>query len=153
MEKHPSDARLREFASIFAGLIEGARAQRQPEPCNLRNAFMALADSMPCIVWTAEPDGDVTFFNRHYYEILGASSADWRAIIHPEDKANTEAAWAHAVTTGVPYCNTARFRDATGTWRVMQSNARPVMDARHRILYWLGSSTVIGKAAMLMLVA
>ena len=33
--------------------------------------FRKLADAMPQIVWTATPDGQVEYFNRRTYELIG----------------------------------------------------------------------------------
>ena len=64
--------------------------------------FRHLADAMPQLVWTAEPDGTVDYFNRRHETLSGARRGDdgtwtWSPVIHPDDLQATLAAWDHAV--------------------------------------------------------
>jgi PAS domain-containing protein len=97
-----------------------------------------VADLMPTAVWTATRSGEVTYFNRRWHEMF--SSSDWRALIHPDDRQATFEAWQYAVMTGRPYINLARYRDVTGTYHGLISQAHTVLDSQGRIAYWVGNS-------------
>ncbi|MEA2554333.1 MAG: hypothetical protein QOJ65_2509, partial [Fimbriimonadaceae bacterium] len=70
-----------------------------------------LADSMPQIVWTATPDGNLDYFNQRWYDYTGmtfeqAKGSGWADALHPDDIDG----WTHAFTTGEVYDVEHRFR-------------------------------------------
>jgi PAS domain S-box-containing protein len=136
------DQRLTEFAALLSQRIDALK-NAPPTPTSLRDAFRMVADTIPSIMWTARSDGEVTYFNRCYYEFTGASDTDWLRIIHPEDREAIAAAWLQSVSTGEPYCSIARFRDANGKYHAIQTSAQPVRGDDQQIVYWIGSSTVL----------
>lgn len=108
--------------------------------------FQFLVDALPHIVWTAGPDGSQTFANRRWSEFTGAPSGPtdpdgWRAIVHPDDEAETDRAWAEAVRTGEPYACLHRIRRRDGEWRSVLSRAVPQTDADGRVIRWFGTGT------------
>ena len=46
-----------------------ARRERMPMGIDLGNVL----DALPAMVWTARPDGDIDFVNRHWSEYTGLS--------------------------------------------------------------------------------
>ena len=108
-----------------------------------------LADAMPQIVWTAQPDGQVNYYNRRWYEYTafdeGAIGDDsWKPIVHPDDQQLALATWYHAVHTGQPFQIEYRFHDrTTGGYRWHLGRALPVRDADGRIVRWYGTCTDI----------
>ncbi len=108
--------------------------------------FRQLADAMPQLVWTADPDGKVDYYNGRHQEFSGlaqtASGAyDWVPVLHPDDQAATVAAWQRAVATGSIYQIEHRGRRADGTFRWYLSRGIPVRDAAGRIVKWFGTAT------------
>ena len=82
--------------------------------------FRALANSMPQLVWTADPDGSVDYYNERYREFAGISpqpdgSWQWAAVVHPDDLARTADAWRHAVASGEQYAVEHRVQRADGS--------------------------------------
>lgn len=144
------EARLRELAGLMSARIDALRGKQQ---VTNGDAFRAFADLIPQVVWTAGPDGEVTFFNRRYYEFFGVTDCDWLAFIHPEDRQPTLDAWGSALATGQPYWNTARFRDQDGRYHRVVSRATAVRDDGGRILYWVGSTAIAGPAEAMLQVA
>ena len=54
---------------------------------------IALADTMPQIVWTSNPDGELDYYNRHWIEYTGLSIEQtkgwgWGVVLHPDDLQN-----------------------------------------------------------------
>ena len=62
--------------------------------------FRQLADSMPQLVWTAEPDGRVDYHNRRLS--LFASRGQWRPNVYDEDRPRTVEGWKSAMRIGAP---------------------------------------------------
>jgi PAS domain S-box-containing protein len=110
--------------------------------------FRRLADAMPQLVWTAEPDGTVDYYNDRYREYAGIERAadgafDWQPVLHADDRKPTTDAWARAVGTGTTYECEHRIRMRNGSTRWHLSRAVPVRDDAGRIVKWFGTATDI----------
>ncbi len=110
--------------------------------------FRELAEAMPHVVWTARADGEVDYYNAR---VAGFSPAirdadgrwRWDLVLHPDDLAETVAAWRTAAADGRLYEREHRIRMADGAYRWHLSRALPVRDARGRIVRWYGTATDI----------
>jgi two-component system, cell cycle sensor histidine kinase and response regulator CckA len=110
--------------------------------------FRELAESMPLIVWSANPDGTVDYQTRAVLDYTGRSAAElagagWFEVLHPDDREATGAAWQRSVETGEPYEVQFRILKDDGTWRWFLTRAQPYRDAEGRIVKWYGSSVDI----------
>jgi PAS domain S-box-containing protein len=110
--------------------------------------FRRLADTMPQLVWTAEPDGRVDYYNRRVEEYDGIaaqpdSTWTWQPVLHPDDLGTTVRAWECAVATGGIYQCEHRVRMADGTLRWHLSRGLPVRDDSGAIVKWFGTATDI----------
>ena len=110
--------------------------------------FRDLADSMPQIVFAADPDGRVDYFNRQWYEYTGlpegeVSFESWRNVHTPEGLAATMEAWPRALRTGQPYEIEYALRRHDGEFRWHLGRALPVRDEAGRIVRWYGTNTDI----------
>jgi PAS domain S-box-containing protein len=109
-------------------------------------SFRALADSMPQLVWTADAQGVVGYYNaraREYdgIEPLRDGSWHWQPGVHPDDLAHTVDAWKRAVQSGEPYSCEHRVRMADGSYRWHISRARLI--AYPSGDRWFGTATDI----------
>lgn len=64
--------------------------------------YKNLAEAMPQIVWTASPDGHLTYFNEKMEQYLGINideidEVKFSEFIHPEDLPRVTQAWIKAV--------------------------------------------------------
>jgi len=110
--------------------------------------FRQLADAMPQLAWTANPDGSVDYANRWYDEYSGyrrneTDVIEWGPVLHPDDLEASARAWRHAVESGTPYQVEHRARRTDGSYRWLLTRASPVRDAQGRIIKWFGTSTDI----------
>ncbi|SKA81694.1 PAS domain S-box-containing protein [Prosthecobacter debontii] len=111
--------------------------------------FRQIADIMPQVVWLANPDGYVSYYNRRWYELSGrpdgeVGSISWLAVMHPEDIEHSIDRWAHSVRTGEDYQTRYRWRDqATGAYRWYLGRGVPLRDERGEVIRWYGTSTDI----------
>ncbi|HEX8342659.1 MAG TPA: PAS domain S-box protein [Tepidisphaeraceae bacterium] len=127
--------------------VQRARADREREQSEQN--FRQLADAMPQIVWAAQPDGTVDYFNRRWHEYTGLPpgilDADaWRTICAPDDLPRVGQAWDHSARTGEPFELEFRLRRASdGAQRWHLGRALPVKDAGGRVLRWYGTNTDI----------
>jgi PAS domain S-box-containing protein len=104
---------------------------------------------MPHIVWTAEPDGTVDYFNGRWYEYTGmtpeASLAQfgWRSAVHPEDLERLFQVRDPAVGEGRFFQADVRLRDREGTYRWHMVRSVPVWDESGRVVRRFGTATDI----------
>src|SRR5208337_3804185 len=111
------------------------------EPMN----FQFLIDSIPALIHTGLPNGDLDYFNQTWLTYAGLSLEDlqgwkWTAAIHPEDVAGIVEKWRTAVATGEPFEHEARVRRADGEYRWMFHHKVPLRDEPGNIVKWYGTS-------------
>lgn len=107
-----------------------------------------LADAMPQVVWMAEPNGDVTYYNQRVVEFAGATQTPdgkwhWEGVVHSDDLPATVEAWQRAVATGHVYQHEHRIRMRDGTYRWHLSRGVPQYDAGGAVVGWTGTATDI----------
>ncbi len=110
--------------------------------------FRTLAEAIPQIVWTAEPDGQLDYYNERWYSYTGLTLEQtrgwgWAPVVHPDDLADCVARWTDAFTTGEPYEIEYRFKGVDGSYRWHLGRAVPVRDDTGTITKWFGTCTDI----------
>ena len=126
--------------------VERARVGRTLQESEAR--FRQLADAMPQIVFAAQPDGTVDYFNRQWYEYTGlpegaAGFESWKHVHTEEGLRRVMEVWPHALGTGEPYEIEYRLRRHDGTYRWHLGRALPIKDEQGRIVRWFGTNTDI----------
>ena len=135
------------LARQAADLIESKRAEAALMASERR--FRELADAMPQIVWTAQPDGCVDYYNERWYELTGADrqtfgDASWEPAVHPDDRQKTREVYEDAIRTGQLYNIEYRLWDRQQKrWRWFVGRALPIRDGNGRIKKWFGTCTDI----------
>lgn len=107
-----------------------------------------IAEAIPSIVRITDPQGNVLYFNRRWYEFTGATPEQsfgtaWFALVHPEDRPHTEAAWKHAMSSVEPLLVEYRVRTRDGGYRWLMSHAVPILGDDGRPVNWYGVATDI----------
>ncbi len=155
-----SNGILRGFANITKDLTERinaeqalresevqARCGEERARVDARRRF--LADSMPQIVWTAKPDGNLDYYNNRWFDYTGMTFEQtkdwgWKPVLHPDDLEKCINAWTRALTTGEPYEIEYRFKRASdGSYRWHIGRALPRLDESGAIIEWVGTCTDI----------
>lgn len=142
--------RLLGVVLIFRDVTESRAAERRLLESEKR--FRQLADSMPQIIWTADPDGHVDYCNERWYEFTGRSREEGsdlstEAILHPDDRARCRERWFEAVRQGTPYEIEYRFHDReSDSYRWFLGRALPVRNEAGQVVRWFGTSTDIDEA-------
>lgn len=119
---------------------------------NLRQSeesFRLLADSLPQIVWSTDPDGWVVYYNKRWIEYTGLSieeSTGWRWVdlIHPDDRQKTMEIWQNALSNMKDYEVEHRLRSRDGNYCWFLSRGIP-MNEGGKIVKWFGASTNINE--------
>jgi PAS domain S-box-containing protein len=150
---------LRSKVAVFVELWEKSR-QLQEQAARLYEQDLAaleqaseeryrrLADAMPQIVWTSDPEGATTYFNRRWFEYTGMARADvgpnaWQLAVHPDDLPLVVARREQTLRSGGTFELEYRFRDAAGAYRWHLGRAVPMRAADGTIEFWIGTATDI----------
>jgi PAS domain S-box-containing protein len=110
--------------------------------------FRLLADSMPQHIWTADPDGNLNYFNKSVFDYSGLTleqinKEGWLQIVHPDDRDGNVNQWINSVATGTGFLFEHRFRRFDGQYRWQLSRAVPQKNKDGKIQMWVGTSTDI----------
>ena len=110
--------------------------------------FRHLAEALPQIVWTSDPDGVVDYINPQWGDFTGLDEGDpdylhWAKRIHAEDLVNVEVGWAEALKSGDVYEAEFRIASVNGTYFWFTARAIPVRNAEGGIIKWYGVTTDI----------
>ena len=111
--------------------------------------YRFLTDSLPQMVWTAKPDGEIDYFNRRSYEYTGRNVEDslsggWLAVMHPDDRPRATEVMHRAVAMGESLETEVRIRrgqDGAHRWHLCR--AVPMRDDEGKVVQWFGTSTDI----------
>ncbi|MDX1545442.1 MAG: PAS domain S-box protein, partial [Rhodothermales bacterium] len=137
------------FVQAIANLLGEAAARRHTEAA-LRDAkerFEGVAETVPDIIFNADPSVQVTYLNQRWTEWTGAPAAaglgsNWSAYLHESDRDRVAEKWARVREDGTFYEDRQRLRTADGTYRWVIVRARPVRQDGE-IVRWLGTVTDI----------
>jgi PAS domain S-box-containing protein len=110
--------------------------------------FRELADSLPGLVWEADPDGRITYVNQQWVAYTGVGQSEFRGglaveLVHPEDAERTVKQRQQSVAEGTPYTQELRLRHHDGSYRYFLSRAVPVRNDAGEVERWLGTATDI----------
>ncbi len=130
----------------FVDLSERRRAEAERQ--EQREQFRTMVNAIPQLAWIAEATGDVSWYNRRWYEYTGATPDEmrgwgWKSVQHPEHVERVVAKLAHAFATGEEWEDSFPIRSKEGEYRWFLSRAVPIRDAGGRIVRWFGTNTDI----------
>jgi two-component system sensor histidine kinase/response regulator len=144
------------FADIFL-VISCLRSRRDMWIKALQHASLEaaekelreLADAMPQMIWTTDPDGLLNYHNQRWTDYTGMSLREnegqgWTRVLHPDDVDRCNETWSHALDTGEKYEIKYRLKRASdGEYRWHLGRASSVRDEDGRIVKWFGTCTDI----------
>jgi PAS domain S-box-containing protein len=132
-----------------ARLFESLQRERQRALQGERESRL-LAETIPHLVWTTNPEGSAVWHNQRWYDYSGLASGHGvedasREVVHPDDLATMLAAWRASVASEgeVPYAVEYRIRSREGEYRWFLDRGYPLRDAEGRVVRWFGSCTDI----------
>ncbi len=160
--QHPDGSRHESLISKFAipgadgkiGMVGGMaiditdrrRAEEALQASEQR--FRFLAEMMPSMAWTADPDGRITYANKRWVEYCGISAEQNvhelpEMVQHPDDRAHCLLEWTMALHDGREFEVEVRNRRHDGSYRWFITRAVPMKDPQGRVVSWFGVTTDI----------
>ena len=97
--------------------------------------LLGIIETIPSMLWSASPTGEVTHISQRVLEYSGMSFEDflnlgWKNIIHPDDFDDTAKKFFRAIETGESYRAIHRLRRADGGYRWHHAMGEPLRDPR-----------------------
>ena len=140
-------------AQQVAAVLNAADADRRAAEAALRESeaeLLAAREVSPQAHWTADSAGKLVTVSQRVSEATSMAAQarlgdGWLNVVHPDDRAAAQAAWAHAVRTGQAYDTTFRVLDrpepsGPDAWRWMRARAAPQLGTDGRPTRWYGTT-------------
>ncbi|MDX6440216.1 MAG: hypothetical protein QOF45_2799 [Gaiellaceae bacterium] len=109
--------------------------------------YRSLADAVPQIVFTADSDARITYYNERWLDYTGLprdADSDWHTVVHPEDIGQLLERWEGAVAGGEPWeCEYRLRRASDDAYRWHLGRSVPVRDDAGAVVSWVGTATDI----------
>ena len=104
-------------------------------------------NAIPQLVWTAESDGNIYWYNNNWYEYTGqtleeAKNDGWKAVHHPDHIDRVVKEWQHSIDTGEPLTIQFPLRRHDGAYRWFLTKANPIYEDTE-LVRWVGTNTDI----------
>lgn len=109
----------------------------------------SFADALPCIIWTADANGLLTYVNKPWSEYTGVSveqslGQTWGPLVHSDDQDRLSREWAAATLARIEYVAEARIRRASDSvyrWHLIR--AIPLIDDAGNVRKYFGTTVDI----------
>jgi PAS domain S-box-containing protein len=143
--RHSRPVAERDQSIMDSGAERGAYCHMEglAKRAAVRSDLVAVADTIPAVVWGAGQDGSIVFLNQRWWEYTGqqvgqAHANAWHSAIHPDDLAPFFERWRSIIVSGEPAETEVRFRRFDGEYRWFLIRALPVRDVRGAVIRWHG---------------
>jgi PAS domain S-box-containing protein len=115
----------------------------------------ALANSIPQLAWMADPDGEIFWYNRGWYEYTGTTleqmeSGGWKAVHDPTVLPEVLERWTDSVRNETPFEMEFPLRGADGVYRWFLTRVSPFRDDKGKVMRWFGTNTNIDEQRQLL---
>ena len=113
--------------------------------------FEILADSIPQMVWMANPDGFIFWYNARWYTYTGTTPEQmqgwgWKSVHDPETLPHVMEQWQASIASGDPFAMETPLRGNDGSFRWFLTRVIPVRDSLGNVVRWFGTNTDITDA-------
>jgi PAS domain S-box-containing protein len=108
-----------------------------------------MADASPVMIWTLDPEGNSTYYNKKAAEFTGheeeqpKEGKSWQVAIHPEDIEFASGVVGNAVINRISYEMECRMQNARGEWRWLLNHGTPRFGNDGEYFGFVGSSVDI----------
>lgn len=110
--------------------------------------FRFMAEAMPQMIFTAQNDGTISYFNPQWEAYAGITTENlrhdplaWRAVIHPDDLEPLTKAWKSAFAKPRQIEYEFRMKRHDNVYRWHFGRMRPMKDDDGEVIVWVGSVT------------
>jgi PAS domain S-box-containing protein len=133
---------------FFTGFARDISDRKRSEEALRRSEeeFRGLANSMPQLVWMANPDGWIFWYNERWYEYTGTTPEQmegwgWQSVHDPAVLPSVLERWRLSISSGQPFEMTFPLRGGDGIFQPFLTRVTPICDDRGNITRWFGTNT------------
>ncbi|MGE5432912.1 MAG: PAS domain S-box protein [Syntrophomonadaceae bacterium] len=111
--------------------------------------FRTIAETMPLMVWTAKPSGELDYVNQWGLDYTGkcldeiGDSWNRLKLLNPDKASLSVQLWKESMETGKVFEDTSLLRRNDGQYRWFLSRAAALKDRNGSVIKWFGTSTDI----------
>ena len=110
--------------------------------------FVTLANNIPVLIWTAQADGRIFWYNSRWYEYTGTTpeqieEGGWQSVHDPARLPAVLETWQASIRDGQYFEIEFPLRGADGVLREFQTRVVPVRDESGQVVRWFGTSVDI----------
>jgi PAS domain S-box-containing protein len=115
-----------------------------------RQKFLQLSNTIPQLVWIADPDGTISWFNDRWYEYTGKQDGDmdpqdWHQLHDPAVLPEVQRRWKEALGKGSMDQMTFPLLGKDGRFHSFFTSVAPLRDQDGRIVQWFGTCTDVSQ--------
>ncbi|HEY2466502.1 MAG TPA: PAS domain S-box protein [Terracidiphilus sp.] len=132
------------LASISDLIAHGIERKHAEDKLRTSERDLSLIiETIPGLVWCADPDGELNYLNRRILDYTGTSSDAWTQLgwtmfLHPDDVEPTVRAWSRAVASGKQLDTHCRLRRDNGVYRWFHALGQAARDNEGGVTRWYG---------------
>jgi PAS domain S-box-containing protein len=137
--------RLASYLAVTLAKLRAEEALKESE-----ERLRTLANAIPQLCWTANPDGWISWYNRRWYEYTGTSPEQmagwgWQSVHDPLVLPQVLESWHTSIATGGQFEMTFPLRGSDGVFRPFLTRVIPLKDDAGRVLQWFGTNTDVSE--------
>jgi PAS domain S-box-containing protein len=130
--------------SNFAPSNATDTALRESEP-----EFRSLANAIPQLVWMANADGAIFWYNQRWFDYTGTTMKEmegwgWQSVHDPAVLPTVMERWKASIASGKAFEMTFPLRGADGQFRPFLTRIVPIRDKQGKLIRWVGTNTDVG---------
>ncbi|MEM8521850.1 PAS domain S-box protein [Flavobacterium sp. PL12] len=110
--------------------------------------FKDMADNIPNLSWMANPDGEVYWYNKKWYEYTGTTIEEmlgwgWKSVYKEEELSSILEGWNNSLQAGIPFEMMYPVKRHDGVYHHFLTRALPLKNDEGVIVTWFGTNTDI----------
>jgi PAS domain S-box-containing protein len=111
-----------------------------------KRRFQHYSNSLPLIVWTSGPRGEVDFVSKAMNNYTGAKTNDlighqeWVGRIHPDDEESRIVDWKLAASSQKDFTSEFRIRAEDGQYNWFLIYGSPIINSENEVTRWYGAA-------------
>ena len=110
--------------------------------------FRALAESITQLAWMAEPDGNIFWYNKRWFEYTGTTLESmkgwgWQSVHDHDVLPEVMDRWRSSLEQGSPFEMVFPLKGWDGRFRAFLTRIVPVKDEHGAVVRWFGTNTDI----------
>ncbi|HYO93209.1 MAG TPA: ATP-binding protein [Polyangiaceae bacterium] len=139
------DSVVRGHMWLFRDVTESRYHAQLERAAAVRDELRLAIDTIPGLVWSARPDGQVELFNQRWREYTGlkleaGTNWGWEEIISPDDLQSLQTRFSLGVEAASEAEAEARLRRYDGQYRWFLLRAVPLLGSDGRPIRWYGQA-------------